>query len=101
MFFNAWLTPAAEEALPEYFKQSDAPKQKYGPPEFLVTLKPIETAAKEDFVLRPNMSGVVEWTSTGAYFGLVADPEFKKAVPLLERSVTRLDMVHTKFDFPQ
>ncbi len=100
-FFNVWLTPAAGEALPEYFKQSDAPKQKYGPPKFLLDLKPVESAIREDFVLRPNMAGIVEWTSTGAYFGLVADPEFKKAVPLLEKSVTRLDMVHAKFDFPQ
>ncbi len=100
-FFNAWLRPSASEALPEYFKQSDAPKQKYGPPKFVVDLKPVEAAAQEDFVLRPNMAGIVEWTSTGAYLGLVADPEFKKAVPLLERSVTRLDMVHAKFDFPQ
>ncbi len=100
-FFNGWLTPSAKEALPEYFKQSDAPKQKYGPPKFLVGLKPVETEAKEDFVLRPNISGIVEWTSTGAYLGLIADPEFRKAAPLLEKSVTRLDMVHTKFDFSQ
>lgn len=95
-FFNAWLTPAAEKSLPEYFKLSDSPKLKYGPPKFLATLLPLSSAPKDDYVLHPQMSGIVEWTNTNAYYGLIADPAFKKAVPLLEKSVTRLDMIHTK-----
>ena len=98
-FFNAWLTPDAETALPEYFKQSEAPKQKYGPPRFLADLKPLENAPTEDYVLHPHMSGIVEWNNTSAYYGLIADPDFKKAAPLLEKSLTRIDMLHTKFNF--
>ncbi len=100
-FFNAWLTPEAETALPEYFKQSEAPKQKYGPPKFLANLKPLTNAPKEDYVLQPHMCGIVEWNSTNAYYGLIADPDFKKAVPLMKKSLTRIDMLHTKFNFPQ
>ena len=100
-FFNGWLTPSADKSLPEYFKQSDAPKQKYGPPKFLVDLKPLSNAPEHDFVLQPDMAGIVEWNNTRAYFGLIADPAFKKAAPLLDRSVSRLDMVHAKFDFPR
>jgi len=100
-FFNAWLTPEAETALPEYFKQSEAPKQKYGPPRFVADLKPLKSAPKEDYVLHPHMSGIVEWNNTNAYYGLIADPDFKKAVPLMKKSLTRIDMLHTKFNFPQ
>lgn len=99
-FFNAWLTPDAETSLPEYFRQSEAPKQKYGPPKFLANLIPIKDAPKEDNVLQPHMSGIVEWNNTNTYFGLIADPDFKKAAPLLEKSLTRIDMLHTKFNFP-
>jgi len=99
-FFNAWLTPDAETSLPEYFRQSEAPKQKYGPPKFLANLKPIKDAPKEDNVLQPHMSGIVEWNNTNTYFGLIADPDFKKAAHLLEKSLTRIDMLHTKFNFP-
>ncbi len=100
-FFNAWLTPDAETALPEYFKQSEAPKQKYGPPRFLASLKPLKNAPTEDYVLHPHMSGIVEWNNTSAYYGLIADPDFKKVAPLLEKSLTRIDMLHAKFNFPQ
>jgi len=50
-FFNAWLTPEAETALPEYFKQSDAPKKKYGPPVFVASLKPMKNLPSEDYLL--------------------------------------------------
>jgi len=100
-FFNAWLTPEAKTALPEYFKQSDASKQNYGPPVFLADLKPFENSPKEDYVLRPHMTGIVEWSSTAAFYGLSADPEFQKATPLLEKSLTRIDMIHAKFNFPE
>jgi len=100
-FFNAWLTPEAKTALPEYFKRSEEVKKKYGPPAFLVSLKPLKNAPKEDYVLQPHSAAIVEWNNTNTYFGLIADPEFKKAVPLLEKSLTRLDMLHAKFNFPQ
>lgn len=99
-FFNAWLTPEAETALPEYFKQSEEVKKKYGPPTFLATLKPLELP-KEDYLLQPHMAGIVEWNNTKTYYGLIADPEFKKAAPLLDKSLTRIDMIHAKFDFLQ
>jgi len=47
------------------------------------------------------MTGIVEWSSTNAYFGLLADPDFKKALPLLKKSLTRIDGLHAKFNFPQ
>ena len=100
-FFNAWLTPEAETALPEYFKQSDAPKKKYGPPVFVASLKPITNLPSEDYLIQPHMAGIVEWSSTNAFYGLMADPEFQKALPLLEKSVTRLDGLHAKFNFPE
>lgn len=100
-FFNAWTTFAAKVSLPAYFKLSDAPKQKYGPPKFIAMLKPLENAPKGGYVLTPDMAGIVEWNNTAAYYGLVADPGFKLAAPLLSASVSRLDMVHTKFAFPQ
>ncbi|MCZ6898722.1 MAG: hypothetical protein O7F74_00650 [Bacteroidetes bacterium] len=100
-FFNAWLTPEAKTALPEYFKRSEEVKKKYGPPAFLASLKPLKNAPKEDYVLQPHRAAIVEWNNTNTYFGLIADPEFKKAVPLLEKSLTRLDMLHAKFNFPQ
>ena len=99
-FFNAWLTPEAETALPEYFKQSDAPKKKYGPPVFVASLKPVELPAA-DYLVQPHMTGIVEWSSTNAYYGLMADPEFQKALPLLKKSITRLDGLHAKFNFPE
>lgn len=99
-FFNAWLTPASETALPEYFKQSDAPKKKYGSPAFLASFKPIKLPAA-DYLVQPHMSGIVEWSSTNAYYGLIADPDFKKAAPLLKKSLTRIDGLHAKFNFPQ
>ena len=100
-FFNAWLTPEAETALPEYFKQSEEVKKKYGPPTFLASLKPLKNAPKEDYVLKPHRAAIVEWNNTSTYFGLIADPEFKKVAPLLDKSLTRIDMIHAKFDFPQ
>lgn len=100
-FFTAWLTFAAKVSLPAYFKMSDAPKQKYGPPKFIATLKPLQDGPKGGSVLDPNMAGIVEWNSTAAYYGLLNDPGFKLAAPLLSASVSRLDMVHTKFAFPQ
>lgn len=100
-FFTAWLTFAAKVSLPAYFKLSDAPKQKYGPPKFIATLTPLENGPKGSYVLDPNMAGIVEWNSTSAYYGLTNDPAFKLAAPLLSASVSRLDMVHTKFAFPQ
>jgi len=100
-FFTAWLTFAAKASLPAYFKMSDAPKQKYGPPKFIASLKPLENGPKGSYVLAPEMAGIVEWNNTGAYYGLINDPGFKLAAPLLSASVSRLDMVHTKFAFPQ
>ncbi len=100
-FFTAWLTFAAKASLPAYFKLSEAPKQKYGPPKFIATLKPLEDGPKGGYVLDPNMAGIVEWNNTASYYGLINDPAFKLAAPLLSASVSRLDMVHTKFAFPQ
>ncbi len=100
-FFNAWLTPDAGKLLPEYFKKSDAPKKKYGPITFVASLKPIPGLPAADYLLQPQMAGIVEWNNTNSYYGLMADPEFKKVVPLLEKSVTRLDGIHAKFNFPQ
>ncbi len=100
-FFNAWTTFAAAVSLPAYFTLSDAPKQRYGPPTFIASLKPLENALAGDYLLAPDMAGIVEWNNTAAYFGLIADPGFQLAAPLLSASVSRLDMVHTKFVFPQ
>ncbi|MBL4709926.1 MAG: hypothetical protein JKY48_15950 [Flavobacteriales bacterium] len=100
-FFNAWLTPKSKTALPEYFKQSAEVKKKYGPPVFVASLKPINNLPSADYLLQPDMSGIVEWGSTSDYYGLIADPEFKKAAPLLEKSVKRLDGINAKFNFPQ
>ena len=100
-FFTAWLTFAAKASLPAYFKLSEAPKQKYGPPKFIATLKPLEDGPKGGYVLDPNMAGIVEWNNTASYYGLINDPAFKLAAPLLSASVSRLDMVHTKFAFPR
>lgn len=100
-FFNAWLTPEAEKLLPEYFKKSDTVKKKYGPPNFVASLKPLKGLPAADYLLQPHMSGIVEWNSTNAYYGLIADPEFKKAAPLLMKSLTRIDGIHAKFNFPQ
>lgn len=100
-FFNAWTTFAAKVSLPAYFKLSDAPKQKYGPPKFIATLKPLENAPNGGYALAPDMAGIVEWNNTAAYYGLVSDPSFKLVAPLLSASVSRLDMVHTKFVFPK
>jgi len=100
-FFTAWLTFAAKASLPAYFKLSETPKQKYGPPKFVAMLKPLEDGPKGSYVLNPNMAGIVEWNNTAAYYGLTSDPAFKLAAPLLSASVSRLDMVHTQFAFPQ
>ena len=95
-FFNAWLTPAAKTSLPEYFKRSAEPKTRFGSPKFLVSLKPFEKAPDKNYVLKPQMSGIVEWSNTSDYYGLIADPVFKKAEPYLKESTSRLDMLHTK-----
>lgn len=95
-FFNGWLTAEAKTALPKYFEKSAAPKLKYGPPKFLVDLKPVPNISNEDYILKPHTTGIVEWNNTAAFYGLSADPEFIKTVPLLEKSTTRLDMIHTK-----
>lgn len=100
-FFNAWLTPEAEKALPKYFKKSENVKKKYGSPAFLASLKPLKGLPVADYLLQPHMAGIVEWTNTNAYYGLIADPEFKKAAPLLNKSLTRIDGIHAKFNFPQ
>ncbi len=100
-FFNAWTTLVAKVSLPAYFALSEAPKQKYGPPKFIASLRPLENAPKGSYVLAPDMAGIVEWNNTAAYFGLIADPGFKLVAPLLSASVSRLDMVHTKFAFTQ
>ena len=75
-------------------------KKKYGPPAFLASLKPLNLP-KADYLLQPHMAGIVEWNNTNAYYGLIADPEFKKVVPLLNKSISRIDMLHAKFDFPE
>jgi len=95
-FFNAWLTPAAKTSLPEYFKRSAEPKKRFGSPKFLVSLKPFEKAPNRNHVLKPQMSGIVEWSNTNDYYGLIADPVFKQAEPYLKESTSRLDMLHTK-----
>ncbi|PCJ82564.1 MAG: hypothetical protein COA49_00420 [Bacteroidetes bacterium] len=100
-FFNAWLTPQADTLLPEYFEKSAKPKEKYGPITFVASLKPVKGLAAADYLLQPHMSGIVEWNNTTAYYGLMADPEFIKVAPLLKNSVTRLDGIHAKFDFPE
>lgn len=100
-FFNAWLTPEAKTALPEYFKQSNAPKLKYGPPKFMVDLKPASGVDDEDFILKPHMAGIVEWNNVATYYGMAADPEFQKTTHLLDKSVSRLDMIQTKVNIPQ
>ena len=102
-FFNAWLTLDSEIELPKYFEKSDAPKKRYGSPKFLVSLNPVKDAYvdKGAFYIHPHMGGIVEWNNTAEFYGLTADPEFKEAKPFLDKSVSRLDMIHTKFDFPQ
>lgn len=100
-FFNAWLTPEAKTALPKYFKQSHAPKLKYGPPKFLVDLKPAPGIPNESYILRPQMAGIVEWNSVATYYGLAADPDFQKTTHLLKKSVSRLDMIQTRINIPQ
>ncbi|MCL6274585.1 hypothetical protein M3P19_11230 [Muricauda sp. 2012CJ35-5] len=99
-FFSGWLTPEAQTALPQYFAKSEAPKLKYGPPKFLVDLKPAPGVKKEDYILIPDVTGIVEWNNTAAFYGLSADPDFKKVSHLLESSVSRLDMIHTKILMP-
>ena len=99
-FFNAWLSPEADELLPRYFAQSAEVKTKYGPPKFVASLTPLADAPKADYILTPHMFGIVEWNNTQTYYGLAADPEFKKAVPLLNQSLTRMDMMHATFNFP-
>jgi len=99
-FFNAWTTIAAKVSLPAYFKLSEAPKQKYGPPKFIAMLTPLDNGPSGSYVLAPDMAGIVEWNNTASYYGLIADPAFKRAAPFLSASVSRLDMVHTKFVFP-
>ncbi|MBA6157329.1 hypothetical protein H3Z83_12495 [Tenacibaculum sp. S7007] len=99
-FFNAWLTPESKTALPKYFKNTDEVKKKYGPPAFLANLKPLKNGPKESYVLHPHMTGIVEWNNTNAYYGLIADPEFKKHEYLLNNSLTRIDMIHGVFNFP-
>lgn len=100
-FFNAWLTPEAEKLLPEYFQKSENVKKKYGPPFFVASLKPLKGLPAADYLLQPHMAGIVEWNNTNAYYGLIADPEFKKVAPLLMKSLTRIDGIHAKFNFPQ
>ncbi len=100
-FFNAWLSPDAKELLPKYFAESAQVKTKYGPPKFVASLDPYPNSPKADFILTPHMFGIVEWKNTQTYYGLSADPEFKKSVPLLDKSLTRFDMMHAKFNFPQ
>ncbi|MEH6631734.1 MAG: DUF1330 domain-containing protein [Halopseudomonas aestusnigri] len=100
-FFNAWLTIASTVSLPAYFKLSEGPKQKYGPPEFIAQLKPLENPPEGSYVISSDMAAIVEWNSTAAFYGLMADPGFKLAAPLLSASVSRLDQIHTKFAFPQ
>ena len=102
-FFNAWLTLDAENGLPEYFEKSDAPKKRYGAPMFLVSLHPVKDAyvGKGAFYIHPHMSGIVEWNNTAEFYGLTADPEFKEAKPFLDKSVSRLDMIHTRINFSQ
>lgn len=99
-FFNAWLTPEAGKLLPEYFKKSEDVKKKYGPITFVASLKPINNLPAADYLLQPHMSGIVEWNNTNSYYGLIADPEFKKVAPLLMNSLTRIDGIHAKFNFP-
>jgi len=100
-FFNAWLTSEAKTSLPEYFEQSNAPKLKYGPPKFLADLKPLSHVFNEDHILQPHMAGIVEWHNVATYYGLIADPDFQKTTHLLEKSVSRLDMIQAKVDIPQ
>jgi len=103
-FFNAWLTLDSKTALPKYFKESDASKKRYGSPKFLATLQPITDAAYLDLqgpYLHPHMAGIVEWNKTSDFYGLSADADWKKAAVNLEKSVSRLDMVHVKYNFPQ
>ncbi len=98
-FFNAWLTPEAGKLLPEYFKKSESVKKKYGPITFVASLKPVKGLTKANYLLQPHMAGIVEWNNTNAYYGLIADPEFKKVAPLLMKSLTRIDGIHAKFNF--
>lgn len=100
-FFNAWLTPESKTSLPKYFEKTNAVKKKYGPPVFLVSLKPLESAPNTSHVLHPHMTGIVEWDNTNTYYGLIADPEFKKHEHLLENSLSRIDMIHATFNFLQ
>lgn len=100
-FFDAWLTPRSNKSLPEYFKLSAEAKEKYGPPKFLVNLKPENEYLKDaPYRLLPQMAGIVEWNSVSSYYGMIADPDFQKAAPLLEESVWRLDMVQATVNIP-
>lgn len=100
-FFSAWLTPKAKDTLPEYFEKSAPVRDRYGPPRFLASLKPLVSAPHESFILRPDMAGIVEWNKPEDYFGMNSDPEFKKnAEPLLKKSLSRMDLFHTLFAFP-
>ena len=67
----------------------------------MASLKPLQDVPNAEYNLKPDMAGIVEWNSTSAYYGLLADPDFKKAAPLLKKSLERIDMVHAKFNFPQ
>ncbi|PCI34012.1 MAG: hypothetical protein COB54_03160 [Alphaproteobacteria bacterium] len=100
-FFNAWLSDEADELLPRYFAQSAEVKNKYGPPKFVASLTPFAGGPTADYILNPHMFGIVEWNNTQTYYGLAADPDFKKSVPLLNRSLTRMDMMHATFNFPK
>lgn len=101
-FFNAWLTLDSKTALPIYFKESDASKKRYGSPKFLATLQPVTDASYLNLkgpYLHPHMAGIVEWNKTSDFYGLSADSEWKKAAVNLEKSVSRLDMIHVKYIF--
>ena len=100
-FFNAWLTADAKTNLPKYFERSAEAKDRIGQPKFLATFKPLDNDPGGEYILNPQMSGIVEWSNSSDYYELIADSEFKKAAPYLEKSLKRIDMLHTRFNFPK
>jgi len=96
-FFGAWID--SKDKLDEYFKVSGPIKKNYGRPEpiFKTMLGVMKDAPNGSQTYRPQMVGIVEWDQSDDFYILTKNKDFKKkAKPLFEAAVARIDMLHTK-----
>ena len=95
-FFAAWVREGQQDALQQFFVQSQPIKETYGRPEPLIVaqLHPVSAVPQGEPYYIPTLGGLVEWNHPSDPEALLSNEAFQKlAGPLFEKAISRMEMI--------